>query len=260
MWRDNVELNVVSANSNLIRCSIETHFNLPRWELLCVYGPPAHQNRKGFWERMSNLIASIETAWCMIGDLNVLISSHEKHGGSQNSDISCSEFRNLLQDRDVIDLGFAGPAFTWSRRTIHSAPVYERLDRAMCNSLQKLQFTEAAVLHLPRIYSDHAQILLNTLRKPPKRRQQFKVEYFWTGHPGFLEETKKSWDNGNGDTIRKLQTLSKHLTKWSKSTFGHVTRELEAERQNLLDIQSEAHLYDIREEERIVQDKIKILI
>ncbi|XP_026384408.1 uncharacterized protein LOC113279992 [Papaver somniferum] len=155
MWIDNLELSVVSANSNLIGSSIETHFNLPRWELLCVYGPAAHQNRNGFWEGMSNLIASTETPWCMIGDLNVLISSHEKHGGSQNLDINCKEFRNLIQDRDAIDLGFGGPPFTWSRRTIHYASVYERLDREMCNSLWKLQFTESVVLHLPRIYSDH---------------------------------------------------------------------------------------------------------
>lgn len=96
--------------------------------------------------------------------------SHENYGGSQTTDINCQEFRNFTRERDVVDLGYAGPAYTWSNNAIQAAPIFERLDRAISNTSWRILFPDTAVLHLPRIYSDHAPILLNTMRKLPKKK------------------------------------------------------------------------------------------
>ncbi|XP_026400549.1 uncharacterized protein LOC113296456 [Papaver somniferum] len=98
------------------------------------------------------------------------------------------------------------------------------------------------------------------MRKQPKKKRQFKVELHWTKHPQFLEVAKKSWEESTGDTIRKLSVLQKSLNKWSRATFGNIEKELEVEKQKLVDIKSKAHMFDVREEERITQEKIKNLM
>lgn len=213
LWKDSVELEVISASPNLIHCLIAAHLYIPKWELLCVYGPPPQQNRDSFWVRISSLTASMESPWCILGDLNVLMHSHENYGGSQTTDINCQEFRNFTRERDVVDLGYAGPAYTWSNNAIQAAPIFERLDRAISNTSWRILFPDTAVLHLPRIYSDHAPILLNTMRKLPKKNRQYKFEYFWTENPQFMEEIRRSWEATNGNTIIRLKDLGAQLLK-----------------------------------------------
>lgn len=77
----------------------------------------------------------------------------------------------MLRDRDVIDLGYASPAFTWSSNAMQTQSIFERLDRDLCITDWRLLFTDAAVLHLPSIDIDHSPILLNTMRRPPKRKR-----------------------------------------------------------------------------------------
>ncbi|XP_026448958.1 uncharacterized protein LOC113349241 isoform X2 [Papaver somniferum] len=163
---------------------------------------------------------------------------YEKHGDSPNTDISCNEFRNLVRERDVIDLGFPGPAFTWSNNAVQSTPIFERLDRVVCNTEWRLLSPDAAVLHLPRIDSDHAPIILNTMRKPPKRRPNYKFEFYWTDHPQFNDIIEDKWDNSSGNMISRLDTLGKCLMKWSKDTFGDTKIEIEIERQKLVELQT----------------------
>ncbi|XP_026428221.1 uncharacterized protein LOC113324099 [Papaver somniferum] len=74
-----------------------------------------------------------------------------------------------------------------------------------------------------------------------------------------MEEIQKSWGNSSSNTLNKLSSLSNDLTKWSKITFGHVTRKLQQEKQNLLDLQARAHLTDTREEEKSILNKIEVL-
>lgn len=121
-------------------------------------------------------------------------------------------------------------------------------------------FEDATVLHLLRISSDHPPILLSTSRKGPKRKKQFKVEFHWTDHPQFLHLIENNWKSLSGSVTNKLELLGKLLTKWSNNTFGNIHRELEVERQKLSDLQSRAHITDIREEERIILDNIEVLM
>ncbi|XP_026458518.1 uncharacterized protein LOC113359035 [Papaver somniferum] len=236
-----MDISIVSKSINCIHCVIEPHLSSPRWELFCVYGPSAQHHRNGFWRHMNNTLETVEGAWCMIGDLNTLMHQYEKQGGSSTTDINCEEFITMIRERDILDLGYAGPAFTWSNNSTLNNPTFERLDRAVCNSEWRILFSDAAVLHLPRIESDHSPIILNTMRKPPKRKQNYKFEFYWADHPQFKEVMQNSWYNSAGSTISRLTTLGEGLWKWSMKTFGDTRREIEMEKQKLIDLQSSSH-------------------
>lgn len=67
----------------------------------------------------------------MIGDMNVIDSNYDKKGGIQRKDYSNREFKRMINDRGLIDLGYSGPAFTWTNDTVDRSPIYERLDRVL---------------------------------------------------------------------------------------------------------------------------------
>ncbi|OVA07468.1 hypothetical protein BVC80_8715g5 [Macleaya cordata] len=83
----------------------------------------------------------------------------------------------MVHDRCLIDLGYAGLAYTWANRSDNSEAIV-RLDRALCTPSGWVSFQDADVLHLPRLKSDHAPIILNTARVIPRRKRNFKFKSF----------------------------------------------------------------------------------
>jgi hypothetical protein len=61
-----------------------------------------------------------------------------------------------------VDLGFKGPAYTWTSRPNFSDAIYARLDRVLVNTDWCGIFPEAYVNHLFRVHSDHTLIMLRT--------------------------------------------------------------------------------------------------
>ena len=82
-------------------------------------------------------------------------------GGGGNSPLNSRmpEFRNCINDCNMIDLGFSGPKFTWSNCHDITSLIMERLDRAIANPNWRIPFPEAFVSHLTRTHSDRCPIL-----------------------------------------------------------------------------------------------------
>lgn len=175
----------------------------------------------------------------------------EKKGGSQNLITANNEFKNFIKDRGLIDMGFYGPAFTWSNGAVANTYIFERLDRAVCTPDWFFRFQDNGVLHLPRISSDHAPILVNTDRtRKKKRRHTNKFEYFWTEHPAFQDIVHEAWHSNTKETTRKIIEVGEELYKWSRKPFGNIFRKGGELKAKLLKIQMEAHSRDTREEEK----------
>lgn len=67
----------------------------------------------------------------------------------------CAHFGNFMETKNLHDLGFCGPSFTWQR-----GRVYERLDRAIGNEAWCQIFPKCLVTNLVRIKSDHRPLLM----------------------------------------------------------------------------------------------------
>lgn len=96
-------------------------------------------------------------------------------------------FRRMTEDAGLVDLGYQGPAYTWTNGRKGAGLVLERLDRAMATVGWTGLFPKAAVHHLPRFNSDHNPILLRTEAKSVRRKKTFRVENWWMQYPGFKE-------------------------------------------------------------------------
>lgn len=122
----------------------------------------------------------------------------------------------MTEDAGLVDLGYQGPAYTWTNGREGRGLVLERLDRAMATVGWTGLFPKAAVYHLPRFNSDHSPILLMTKAKPVRRRRTFRIENWWMQYPGFKEKCTDMMGDESVTWEEAVSTLRQGITKWER--------------------------------------------
>ena len=129
-----------------------------------------------------------------------------------------SEFCCLIKDYGLFDLGYNGPAYTWTNKRFNTNPTYERLDRCLGNADWCSAFPTTTVYHLPMMKSDHAPILavLNSTRT--KTNKPFKFENWWLLEQDFQQVAKNSWQKSHWRPFHeKARYLAYDLKTWRKT-------------------------------------------
>lgn len=57
------------------------------------------------------------------------------------------DFRKVLEDCGIKDIGYKGPWYTWARGNLSKTSICEQLDRAVANSKWFDMFPEAKLRH-----------------------------------------------------------------------------------------------------------------
>ena len=70
------------------------------------------------------------------------------------------QFREVLDECNLLDLGFSRNKFTWSRTYPNGGMVWERLDRAVCTMEWYDLFLSTSVQTLTCVSSDHNPICI----------------------------------------------------------------------------------------------------
>ena len=71
--------------------------------------------------------------WLLAGDFNETVSIEERNHGGPDMRRRCNRFKYWIENNGLIDLGYSGPRFTWSRGLSQDTRKEARLDRALCN-------------------------------------------------------------------------------------------------------------------------------
>lgn len=138
----------------------------------CIYGDPHHAVTAYIYERILFYSRSFFPL-CLVGDFNSILMSCEKMGGNNKKNKNMNNFRRMVQSADLVNLGYCGPAFTWSNNQQQGSLIMQRLDRALASTAWTALFPSAAVYHLPRFNSDHHPILLHTAPPPLRIKKHF---------------------------------------------------------------------------------------
>ncbi|KAJ8446645.1 hypothetical protein Cgig2_002807 [Carnegiea gigantea] len=161
------------------------------------------------------------------GDFNDTVSLEERNHGGLDMLRRCEKFKHWIENNGLIDLGYSGPEFTWTRRNSIETRKYARLDRALCNPTWRTRFQEGAVQHLLQNYSNHSPLLISThgFMPVPERAKPFCFQLAWTSHEDFDQEVQKLWKE-DAPVMPALHSLSVGLNKWNKETFSNLFRHV----------------------------------
>ncbi|KAM1862534.1 hypothetical protein ACFX14_002983 [Malus domestica] len=121
-----------------------------------------------------------------------------------------------MQRKELIDLGFSSPPFTWERDWVDWGFIEERLDRALVNNLWMEHWPNTCVSHGPLLGSDHRPLIINTCPQFVSSPKPFKFEAYWTTDS---ECASDSWEALNG--IQKMGGLKAPGPDWFQGMFYH---------------------------------------
>jgi hypothetical protein len=108
-----------------------------------------------------------------MGDLNELMHVNEKLGPTR------ADINSYVEQCGFIDLGYSGPAYTWTNKQFFANPNYERLDRCLGNAEWCTMFPATTIYHLPMMYNDHALILAVLNSQRVRTNKPFRFENWW---------------------------------------------------------------------------------
>lgn len=135
----------------------------------------------------------------------------------------------MLHKCNLIDLGFVGGKYTWTnKRYSRRDLIFERIDKSFANPSWLVKYPNTAVIHLPRISSDHHPILINTVGQNNRQKAyQFRFKSMWLRHQNFIPMLTDFASVPNNSSLpipNLLSSLQKHITNWNFSSFGNVVR------------------------------------
>ncbi|GAV85522.1 hypothetical protein CFOL_v3_28958 [Cephalotus follicularis] len=125
---------------------------------LGIYTNPSSIIRKDLWSNFQMFSTSHNLPWLVLRDFNEVMAGNEKLGVAPVSEHRLNNFCNCINFFNLIDVGYVGPKFTWTKLQSDNL-IMERLDRAFSNNLLKILFPNILVTHLSRLSSDHALLL-----------------------------------------------------------------------------------------------------
>ena len=195
---------------------------MKKFGLVCVYGDPHHQKTASIWVQVKSFVLTYSNLpiLCM-GDLNNIMNVNEKMGPRPANVRRVSEFCCLIKDCGLFDLGYNGPAYTWTNKRFNTNPTYERLDRCLGNANWCSAFPTTTVYHLPMMKSNHALILAVLDSKRPKPKKPFRFENWWLLEKDFDQIAKKSWSKSiHRPFHQKVSFLASDLKAWRRSKLN----------------------------------------
>ncbi|MBA0626339.1 hypothetical protein Godav_004020, partial [Gossypium davidsonii] len=203
-WNGNDLVSIKSYSFSHIDAMILDPDNGMEWRLTGFYGCPDIRFRTVSWDLLRRLGQDQDVPWMVIGDFNEILSSFEKKGGRLRSARQMGEFRSVLEDCSLYDVGYNGRWFTWERGRFLSSNLRERFDREVANLAWLSLYPNFSLDHLNYSFSDHCPLLLNTmgrvLYKINRSSSPFRFEAKWFLDDAFEEVVKRGWKDHQDPT------------------------------------------------------------
>lgn len=189
------------------------------FSLICIYGDPHQKNTSLIWQDVSTFVLdNPDTPTFCMGDLNNIMNVSEKCGPKPANHQRINAFCSLVKQCGLFDLGYSGPAYTWSNKRISTNPTYERLDRCLANAAWCRYFGSTTIHHLPILYSDHAPIVAVLQTSNRRTKKPFRFENWWLLDQDYHITASTSWNATSNKPFHiRTSQLAKDLKLWSRT-------------------------------------------
>jgi hypothetical protein len=115
-WDESIKLTVLSYGLHYIDTLIWNGDHHASWRGTFVYGEPRTHDMHLMWEVLRRLKPISTAPWLLIGDFNEVVWSFEQISARRQPEHQMAEFREVLAQCDVFDIGFSGVPWTFDNK------------------------------------------------------------------------------------------------------------------------------------------------
>jgi hypothetical protein len=237
LWTEEVCVSVKFYNQYMILAIVVNRTTNVNFALACIYGDPHHRHTRMIWDHVYNFVCeNLGKPVVCLGDFNDIMCDMDTTSINVNK-LRMRTFNSYVKQCGLFDLGFSGPAYTWTNKRFSSKPIFERLDRCLANAEWCTIFPNTNVFNLPIILSDHAPILISTDSKFQRPKLHFKFENWWTYEEDFRGVAKDAWNASvNRPFHARTANLAGALKRWCKKKKP-IQQQLDYIQEQINDIQ-----------------------
>lgn len=214
LWRNQDDGTLLSYSNNHVDMEIYLEGE-QKSRLTGFYGEPKRTLRYKTWELIRRISEASNLPWCLIGDINNVLSRSDKRGGRPYPQWLISGFQEVCDVCNLRDMELIGHPYTWEKSKGKSNWVEVRLDRALVTQDWSDLFPEACLENLEISPSDHCPIWLRLgVKKKSSAARNFRFENAWTREPMCKQVVKDIWVCSNTETWqRKIKCCSTALAE-----------------------------------------------
>jgi hypothetical protein len=254
LWSDEVIVSIKFFNHYMILALVVDRTANVEFALTCIYGDPHHRHTKFIWDQISSFVnENLGKPVVCLGDLNDIMCDLETTSTNVNKN-RMRAFNSYIKQCGLFDLGFIGPAYTWTNMRFSSKPIFERLDRCIANAEWCGVYPNTNVFNLPIIHSlsDHAPILVTTDSQFRRPKLHFKFENWWTFEEDFKGVAKNAWVSSVNKPFHATTTnLAGNLKRWYKKK-----KPLQQQLENFQNQINEIQLKPLQMQDHSLQERL----
>lgn len=243
LWDARVaKITIIDMNDQLIHVRIESIRTAVSFQATFVYGLHNRSYRKQLWSALNQLGANISEPWTVMSDFNSYISPDDKIGGNIIKNHEITDFRECVDQLQLMDLASVGCYYTWIKGEVCS-----KLDRVLVNNAWLTSnVNDFAEFLPPGCILDHSCYILSLNKTIASTKKSFRFLNMWALHKDFLRLVSNNWNshiNGTRQYVikQKLSSLKRPLQSLNDRNFSHIStraklasEELEKEHQSIL--------------------------
>ncbi|GJR10704.1 hypothetical protein Tco_0793356 [Tanacetum coccineum] len=209
-WNTNdVDVVVISQDDQVMHTRI--WFRRDRKEVFCsfIYAHNHYTQRRKLWANLSLHKAFVwDRSWCLMGDFNAALFLDDSSMGRSSIDISMREFRECVEEIEVMDVNNTGLKFTWNQKPKGKEGLLKKIDRVLANISFVDAYVGAYAIFQPYRISDHSLAVLKIPMVNKMKPRTFKFANILVNHTGFKRLVQENWSS-NVSGFRMFQVVSK---------------------------------------------------
>ncbi|GJY12395.1 hypothetical protein Tco_0381704 [Tanacetum coccineum] len=225
-------VNTVPDNSNVANVTVINQMDqamhvrvwikLDKNELFCslVYAHNRYTQRRSLWENLCLHKHYVRNrSWCILGDFNAALYLEDSTAGSSRFDISMREFKECVEEIEVLDVVSTGLQFTWNQKPKMNDGILKKIDRVMVNLEFNDTFMGAHAIFMPYRISDHALAVLKIPLTNKMERRPFIFTNLLVHNNSFKNVVQEGWATHVSrffmfQVVKKLKLLKKLFCKF----------------------------------------------
>ncbi|GJR59309.1 hypothetical protein Tco_1501471 [Tanacetum coccineum] len=213
--RNDVDVSIITQDDQVIHTRI--WFKAEKKELFCsfIYAHNRYTHRRSLWSNLEmHKVYIRHRPWCLLGDYNAALTLDDMMTGTSIIDISMREFKECIDNIEVMDVQSTGLKFTWTQKPKGIDGVLKKLDRVMANIEFFDVFPGGHAIFQPYRMSDHSPAVLCLPAAVKAKPKPFKFTNILVSNPKFKDVVKEGWNKEtSGFHMYKLVHKLKHLKK-----------------------------------------------